>query len=142
MDAYFERFGKVKAYLDATVTQARRDGYTSTLLGRRRYLPDLASDSRQRRQMAERMALNAPIQGSAADLIKMAMVAVDQAMTSEGLVSRMVLQVHDELVFEVAPGEGDRLAGLVRREMQGVYQLKVPLEVSMATGRSWAEAQH
>jgi DNA polymerase-1 len=142
MDAYFERFGKVKAYLDGVVTQARRDGYTSTILGRRRYLPDLASDSRQRRQMAERMALNAPIQGSAADIIKMAMVAVDRAMTAEGLASRMVLQVHDELVFEVAPGEGDRLAELVRREMQGVYQLRVPLEVSMATGRSWAEAQH
>jgi len=142
MDAYFERFGKVKAYLDGVVTQARRDGYTSTILGRRRYLPDLASDSRQRRQMAERMALNAPIQGSAADLIKMAMVAVDRAMTAEELASRMVLQVHDELVFEVAPGEGDRLAELVRREMQGVYQLRVPLEVSMATGRSWAEAQH
>jgi DNA polymerase-1 len=142
MDAYFERFGKVKAYLDATVTQARRDGYTSTILGRRRYLPDLASDSRQRRQMAERMALNAPIQGSAADLIKMAMVAVDRAMTTERLASRMVLQVHDELVFEVAEGEGERLAELVRREMQGVYQLRVPLEVSMATGRSWADAQH
>ncbi|MDF2744232.1 MAG: polymerase, partial [Actinomycetia bacterium] len=142
MDAYFERFGKVRAYLDATVTQARRDGYTSTILGRRRYLPDLASDSRQRRQMAERMALNAPIQGSAADLIKMAMVAVDRTMTAEALASRMVLQVHDELVFEVAPGEGERLAELVRREMEGVYQLKVPLEVSMATGRSWAEAQH
>jgi DNA polymerase-1 len=142
MDAYFERFGKVKAYLDAVVTQARRDGYTSTILGRRRYLPDLASDSRQRRQMAERMALNAPIQGSAADLIKMAMVAVDRAMTGDALASRMVLQVHDELVFEVAPGEGGRLAELVRREMQGVYQLRVPLEVSMATGRSWADAQH
>jgi DNA polymerase I len=142
MDAYFERFGKVKAYLDGVVTQARRDGYTSTILGRRRYLPDLASDSRQRRQMAERMALNAPIQGSAADIIKMAMVAVDRAMTAGDLASRMVLQVHDELVFEVAPGEGERLAELVRHEMQGVYQLRVPLEVSMATGRSWAEAQH
>jgi DNA polymerase-1 len=142
MDAYFERFGKVKAYLDGVVTQARRDGYTQTILGRRRYLPDLASDSYQRRQMAERMALNAPIQGSAADIIKMAMVAVDRAMTAGGLASLMVLQVHDELVFEVAPGEGERLAELVRREMQGVYRLRVPLEVSMATGRSWAEAQH
>jgi DNA polymerase-1 len=142
MEAYFERFGKVKAYLDGVVTQARRDGYTSTILGRRRYLPDLASDSRQRRQMAERMALNAPIQGSAADLIKMAMVAVDRAMTEQAMASRMVLQVHDELVFEVAPGEGEPLAELVRREMQGVYRLRVPLEVSMATGRSWAEAQH
>jgi DNA polymerase I len=142
MDAYFERFGKVKAYLDGVVIQARREGYTQTILGRRRYLPDLASDSYQRRQMAERMALNAPIQGSAADIIKMAMVAVDRAMTAEELASRMVLQVHDELVFEVAPGEGGRLAELVRREMQGVYRLRVPLEVSMATGRSWAEAQH
>jgi DNA polymerase-1 len=142
MDAYFERFGKVKAYLDGVVTQARRDGYTQTILGRRRYLPDLASDSYQRRQMAERMALNAPIQGSAADIIKMAMVAVDRAMTAAGLASRMVLQVHDELVFEVAPGEGERLAELVRREMRGVYRLRVPLEVSMATGRSWADAQH
>jgi DNA polymerase I len=142
MDAYFERFGKVKAYLDGVVTQARRDGYTQTILGRRRYLPDLASDSYQRRQMAERMALNAPIQGSAADIIKMAMVAVDRAMTADGLASRMVLQVHDELVFEVAPGEGERLAELVRREMRGVYRLRVPLEVSMATGRSWADAQH
>ena len=142
MDTYFARFAKVKAYLDGVVTQARRDGYTSTILGRRRYLPDLTADSYQRRQMAERMALNAPIQGSAADIIKMAMVAVDRAMTAAGLASRMVLQVHDELVFEVAPGEGEPLAELVRREMQGVYRLKVPLVVSMASGRSWAEAQH
>jgi DNA polymerase-1 len=142
MDTYFARFGKVKDYLDGVVTQARRDGYTSTILGRRRYLPDLTADSYQRRQMAERMALNAPIQGSAADIIKMAMVAVDRAMTATGLRSRMVLQVHDELVFEVAPGEGADLAELVRREMVGVYRLKVPLEVSMATGRSWADAQH
>src|SRR6266568_4736355 len=124
MDAYFARFGKVKAYLDSVVAQARREGYTQTILGRRRYLPDLASDNRQRRQMADRMALNAPIQGSAADIIKMAMVAVDRALGAEGLRSRMVLQVHDELVFEVVPGD------------------RVPLEVSTAFGRSWAEAQH
>jgi DNA polymerase-1 len=142
MDAYFGRFGKVKAYLDGVVTQARREGYTQTILGRRRYLPDLASDNRQRRQMADRMALNAPIQGSAADIIKMAMVAVDRALSDERLRSRMVLQVHDELVFEVVPGERDRLEELIRREMTGVVQLRVPLEVSMAFGRSWAEAQH
>jgi DNA polymerase-1 len=142
MEAYFARFGSIREYLTAIVNQARRDGYTSTILGRRRYLPDLTSDNRQRREMAERMALNAPIQGSAADLIKLAMVAVDRAITAEGLASKMILQVHDELVFEVAPGEGDRLAELVRREMDDVYELKVPLEVSMATGRSWAEAQH
>jgi DNA polymerase-1 len=142
MEAYFARFGKVKAYLDGVVTQARRDGYTYTILGRRRYLPDLASDNYQRRQMAERMALNAPIQGSAADIIKMAMVAVDRALDAEGLASRMVLQVHDELVFDVVPGERQRLEELVRREMIGVVQLKVPLEVSTAFGRSWADAQH
>jgi DNA polymerase I len=142
MDAYFDRFAKVKDYLDGVVVQARRDGYTQTILGRRRYLPDLASDNYQRRQMAERMALNAPIQGSAADIIKMAMVAVDRAIEAGGLRSRMELQVHDELVFEVAPGETEPLTELVRREMQGVYQLAVPLEVAMATGRSWADAQH
>ena len=142
METYFARFGKVKAYLDSVVTQARRDGYTQTILGRRRYLPDLASDNRQRRQMADRMALNAPIQGSAADIIKMAMVAVDRALDAEGLASRMVLQVHDELVFEVVPGERERLQELVRREMSGVVELRVPLEVSMAFGRSWADAQH
>jgi DNA polymerase I len=142
MEAYFGRFGKVREYLDGVVNQARRDGYTSTMLGRRRYLPDLTSDNRQRRQMAERMALNAPIQGSAADLIKLAMVAVDRAVTAQGLASRMILQVHDELVFEVAPGEGERLAELVEREMTGVADLRVPLVVAMARGRSWAEAQH
>jgi DNA polymerase I len=142
MDAYFARFGKVKAYLDGVVTQARREGYTQTIMGRRRYLPDLASDNRQRRQMADRMALNAPIQGSAADIIKMAMVAVDRALAAERLRSRMVLQVHDELVFEVVPGERERLEELIRREMTGVVQLRVPLEVSTAFGRSWAEAQH
>jgi DNA polymerase I len=142
MEAYFSRFGKVKAYLDGVVTQARREGYTQTFMGRRRYLPDLASDNRQRRQMADRMALNAPIQGSAADIIKLAMIAVDHALEAEGLRSRMVLQVHDELVFEVAPGERERLEALVPREMVNVVQLRVPLEVSMAFGRSWAEAQH
>jgi DNA polymerase-1 len=142
MERYFARFGKVRAYLDGVVDQARRDGYTSTILGRRRYLPDLTAENYQRRQMAERMALNAPIQGSAADLIKLAMVAVDLAMREAGLGSRMVLQVHDELVFEVAPGESERLRELVRERMTGVYSLLVPLEVAMARGRSWAEAQH
>ena len=142
MEAYFDRFGKVRDYLHQVVAQARRDGYTQTILGRRRYLPDLHADSYQRRQMAERMALNAPIQGSAADIIKMAMVAVDRALRAAGLASRMVLQVHDELVFEVMPGERERLQELVHQEMTGVIELRVPLEVSMAFGRSWAEAQH
>jgi DNA polymerase-1 len=142
MDEYFEQFGGIRDYLYAVVDQARKDGYTETVLGRRRYLPDLTSDNRQRREMAERMALNAPIQGSAADVIKVAMLRVDQALREEGLRSRMLLQVHDELVFEVAPDELDTLRDLVTRTMRGAFQLRVPLEVSFGTGRSWAEAGH
>ncbi len=142
MDEYFQQFGGIRDYLYAVVDQARKDGYTQTVLGRRRYLPDLTSDNRQRREMAERMALNAPIQGSAADVIKVAMLRVDQALREEGLRSRMLLQVHDELVFEVAPGELDTLRDLVTRTMRGAFQLRVPLEVSFGTGRSWAEAGH
>jgi DNA polymerase-1 len=142
MDEYFERFGGVRAYLHGVVDEARRSGYTETLLGRRRYLPDLTSDNRQRREMAERMALNAPIQGSAADIIKVAMLHVDTALEREGLASRMVLQVHDELVFEVARGERERLETLVRREMGSAADLAVPLEVSVGVGRTWHEAGH
>ena len=105
------------------VDEARLTGYTETTLGRRRYLPDLTSDNRQRREMAERMALNAPIQGSAADVIKVAMLNVEKAIAAEGLRSRMLLQVHDELVLEVAPGEREKLEELVRREMAGAAEL-------------------
>jgi DNA polymerase-1 len=142
MDAYFERFGGVRDYLHGVVEQARHDGYTETILGRRRYLPDLTSDNRQRREMAERMALNAPIQGSAADIIKVAMLGVDRALQAEGLRSRMLLQVHDELVLEVAPGERDELEHLVRREMGNAYRLAVPLDVSIGVGRTWDDAGH
>ena len=142
MDEYFQQFGGIRDYLYSVVDQARRDGYTQTVLGRRRYLPDLTSDNRQRREMAERMALNAPIQGSAADIIKVAMLRVDQALGEEGLRSRMLLQVHDELVFEVAPAELDTLRNLVTRTMCAAFDLRVPLEVSLGTGRSWAEAGH
>ncbi|MEU4421596.1 DNA polymerase I [Actinoplanes sp. NPDC024001] len=142
MEEYFERFGGVRDYLQAVVTQATKDGYTATILGRRRYLPDLTSDNRQRQEMAKRMALNAPIQGSAADIIKIAMLRVDEALKSSGLSSRMLLQVHDELVFDVAPGERDALEELVRREMGGAYPLSVPLEVSVGTGRDWNGADH
>jgi DNA polymerase-1 len=142
MDGYFEQFGRVRDYLHEVVAQARMDGYTETIMGRRRYLPDLTSDNRQRREMAERMALNAPIQGSAADIIKVAMLRVDQALRDEGLRSRMLLQVHDELVFEVAPGELDGLRTLVSTQMCGAFPLSVPLEVSFGTGRSWEEAGH
>ena len=117
MDDYFKEFGGVRDYLQSIVAQARLDGYTSTIMGRRRYLPDLTSDNRQRREMAERMALNAPIQGSAADVIKVAMLRVSAAIKAAGLKSRMLLQVHDELIFEAAPGELDALTSLVKAEM-------------------------
>ncbi len=142
MDEYFQQFGGIRDYLYAVVDEARKDGYTQTVLGRRRYLPDLTSDNRQRREMAERMALNAPIQGSAADIIKVAMLRVDEALRGEGLRSRMLLQVHDELVFEVAPGELDTLREMVPRVMCGAFDLRVPLQVSLGTGRTWAEAGH
>ncbi|MGC4112484.1 MAG: DNA polymerase I [Nocardioides sp.] len=142
MDEYFLTFGGVRDYLAGVVDDARRTGFTETLLGRRRYLPDLSSDIRQRREMAERMALNAPIQGSAADLIKVAMLHVDAAVREAGLASRMLLQVHDELVFEVAPGEREALEEIVRREMGGAADLAVPLDVSVGTGRSWHDAAH
>ena len=142
MDEYFQQFGGVRDYLHDVVAQARKDGYTQTIMGRRRYLPDLTSDNRQRREMAERMALNAPIQGSAADIIKVAMLAVHREIGQRGLRSRMLLQVHDELLFEVAPGELDALGELVRGQMCRAFELSVPLEVSTGTGRSWADAAH
>jgi DNA polymerase-1 len=142
MEEYFSRFGGVRDYLHGLVAQARRDGYTETVLGRRRYLPDLNSDNRQRREMAERMALNAPIQGSAADIIKVAMLRVDAALRESGLRSRMLLQVHDELVFEVAPGEREVLEELARTQMGAAYPLDVPLEVSVGSGRDWDAADH
>ena len=142
MEAYFSRFGGVRDYLHAVVEQARKDGYTSTIFGRRRYLPDLNSDNRQRREVAERAALNAPIQGSAADIIKVAMLGVQAALAEQGLRSRMLLQVHDELVLEVAPGEHDAVEALVRERMGAAYDLGVPMDVSVGTGRSWDAAAH
>jgi DNA polymerase I len=142
MEEYFQQFGGIRDYLYEIVAQARKDGYTETILGRRRYLPDLTSDNRQRREMAERMALNAPIQGSAADIIKVAMLEVDRALRARGLASRMLLQVHDELVFEVAPGELEALKTLATETMCGAFELTVPLAVSFGTGRTWEEAGH
>jgi len=143
MDTYFDRFGGIRDYLTGVVAQARKDGYTETILGRRRYLPDLTSDNGQRRQMAERMALNAPIQGSAADIIKVAMLRVRQALGDAGLRSRMLLQVHDELVLEVAPGEREQVEQLVCREMGSAYDLgDVALDVSTGFGETWDAAGH
>ena len=153
MEEYFERFGGVRAYLDGVVEQARKDGYTATLLDRRRYLPDLNSDNRMARDMAERAALNSPIQGTAADIIKVAMLRVDDALRRGGagagepagagaLKSRVLLQVHDELVVEVAPGEREVIEEMLRREMDAAFELKVPLEVSVGAGANWDEAAH
>jgi DNA polymerase-1 len=142
MDEYFARFGGVRDYLDEVVAVARSTGYTETMLGRRRYLPDLTSDNRQRREMAERMALNAPIQGSAADIIKVAMLRVEGALRESGAKSRQLLQVHDELVLEIAPGERKDVEALVRHEMGGAVEMDVPLDVSVGVGRSWHDAAH
>jgi DNA polymerase-1 len=142
MDDYFSIFGGVRDYLRSVVDEARRTGYTETIMGRRRYLPDLTSDNRNRREMAERMALNAPIQGSAADIVKVAMLRVDRALREEGLASRALLQVHDELVLEAAPGERETLEALVRREMAAAASLSLPLDVSVGVGHSWDDAAH
>lgn len=142
MDEYFARFGGVRDYLHTVVDKAAKVGYTETIFGRRRYLPDLTSDNRQRREMAERMALNAPIQGSAADIIKVAMLGVHRALGESGLRSRMLLQVHDELVLEVADNEHADVETLVRKEMGAACELAVPLEVSVGFGRSWNDAAH
>lgn len=142
MDRYFQRFGGIRDYLKVVVEEARKVGYTETVMGRRRYLPDLLHDNRQRREIAERMALNAPIQGSAADIIKQAMLNVQRALIAESFESRLLLQVHDELILEVVAGEEDQLTELVRREMGAAYPLKAPLDVSVGIGVSWNEAAH
>jgi len=142
MDDYFTRFGGVRDYLTGVVEEARATGYTATILGRRRYLPDLTSDNRQRRQMAERMALNAPIQGSAADIIKVAMLGVQRELDERGLESRLLLQVHDELVVEVAPGERDAAEDVLRSQMGAAVELDVPLDVSVGAGATWHDAGH
>jgi DNA polymerase-1 len=142
MDTYFERFGGIRDYLQVVVEQARKVGYTETIMGRRRYLPDLMHDNRQRREIAERMALNAPIQGSAADIIKLAMLNVQGAIEKEKLKSRLLLQIHDELILEVVAGEEEKISELVRREMGAAYPLKAPLDVNAGLGLTWHEAAH
>ena len=141
-DRYFERFGKVRDYLEGLVAQARADGYTQTMFGRRRYLPDLRSSNRQRREMAERAALNAPIQGSAADIVKIAMMNVADALSEADLASRLLVQIHDELLLEVAPGEESAVEALVRDKMASPVTLSVPLDVAVGIGASWQLAAH
>ena len=141
-DRYFERFGGVRDYLESLVDEARKDGWTQTICGRRRYLPDLHSANRPRREMAERAALNAPIQGSAADIVKMAMLDVQNRLDHSDLSSRMLVQIHDELLFEIAPGEEKQLRQLVHDGMEGVMKLRVPLEVAIGVGKTWKDAAH
>jgi DNA polymerase-1 len=142
MDTYFERFGGIRDYLQTVVEDARKVGYTETIMGRRRYLPDLMHDNRQRREVAERMALNAPIQGSAADIIKLAMLNVQTAIEKEKLKSRLLLQIHDELILEVVAGEEEKISALVKREMGAAYPLNAPLDVNAGLGLTWHEAAH
>ena len=142
MDRYFERFGGIRDYLKTVVEDARKVGYTETVMGRRRYLPDLMHDNRQRREVAERMALNAPIQGSAADIIKQAMLNVQGALIAGKYESRLLLQVHDELILEVKTAEIDSVSDLVRVQMGKAYPLRAPLDVSVGVGKSWNEAAH
>jgi DNA polymerase-1 len=142
MSKYFERFGGIRDYLKTVVVAAREKGYTETVLGRRRYLPDLNHENRQRRDIAERAALNAPIQGSAADIIKIAMLNVSKEINQNQLKSRLLLQVHDELILEVAQGEKDQLEEIVKTQMANAYQLRVPLDVNIGFGLSWDLAAH
>ena len=142
MDRYFERFGGIRDYLKTVVEDARKVGYTETIMGRRRYLPDLMNDNRARREVAERMALNAPIQGSAADIIKIAMLNVNNAIEKQKLKSRLLLQIHDELILEVSPGEEEVITAIVKKEMGAAYPLKAPLDVNAGLGLTWHEAAH
>jgi DNA polymerase-1 len=141
MDAYFSQFVQVREFMSAVVTQARNQGYTTTLFGRRRYLPELKSDNFRIRQMGERMALNAPVQGTAADIIKKAMIDLDASLRSEGLASTLILQIHDELILESPLDEIEVAEKLVVRTMEGVVSLDVPLEVDVATGPDLASVK-
>ena len=142
MDTYFERFGGIRDYLKTVVEDARKVGYTETIMGRRRYLPDLMHDNRQRREVAERMALNAPIQGSAADIIKLAMLNVQKALIEKQLKSRLLLQVHDELILEIISSEEKVVTEIVREEMAKAFPLRAPLNVGIGIGKNWNIAAH
>jgi DNA polymerase-1 len=139
---YFARFGAVRDYLRRVVEQAKVDGHTTTIFGRRRPFPELNSPNRVLRDNAERAALNAPIQGSAADLMKIAMNNIAGDLRDQDLASRMMLQVHDELIFEVAPGEWDALRAVVTHRMETAADLLVPLDVQVGRGANWDDAAH
>jgi DNA polymerase-1 len=139
IEGFFASYPMVRTYLDSVVEQATKDGFTTTMLGRRRYLPELKSRNPRVRGLGERQALNAPLQGSAADIIKLAMVKVDRAL--EGTRARMVMTVHDELVFEVPTSEVEELSKVIREAMESAIELSVPLTVDLAWGANWADAK-
>jgi DNA polymerase-1 len=141
LDAYFSAFPAVKAYMERTVAEARERGYTETLFGRRRQIPELSSANFRVRQAGERQAMNAGIQGLAADIFKVALVRLDAALEAQGCLSRIVLQVHDEVILEVPPAERDDVAALVQSVMTGAFDLRVPLAVHLAFGPTWADAK-
>ncbi len=141
IDKYFQKYPKVKEFIDLTIAKVREKGYATTLLERRRFIPEINSRSYQQRSFGERMAINTPIQGSAADIIKIAMIRLNQIMEKEGLQSKMVLQVHDELIFEVSPFELDIMKEMVKKEMEEAYQLSVPIVVDISWGHSWLETK-
>jgi len=140
IDHYFALYKGVKSYIEQTITDARKNGYVTTILNRRRYLPELNSKNRQMKEFAERTAVNTPVQGSAADLIKIAMINISRAIKSKNLKSKMILQVHDELVFEIPEAEKKMMVDLVNKEMEGVMELKIPLIVDTWIGKNWGEA--
>jgi DNA polymerase-1 len=140
VDLYFARYPGVKAYMDSTREKAREQGYVETVYGRRLYLPEINSRNGQRRQYAERTAINAPMQGTAADIIKRAMISVDRALTAKKLDARVVMQVHDELVVEVAEKQADKIARLLHASMESAAELSVPLIVEVGKGSNWDEA--
>jgi DNA polymerase-1 len=140
IDEYFENYPGVKAYIDAAIADARRRGFAETLLGRKRLLGEIDSENSRARSFAERIAVNTPIQGTAADMIKLAMIRIDRDIADAGLGSRMILQVHDELVFEVVPAERDRLAAIVRERMESSLALDVPVRAEIGFGENWLEA--
>ena len=140
IDGYFQRYKGVKAFIDRTMDEARKNGYVETIMGRRRYIPEINSKNNTARKFAERTAVNTPVQGSAADMIKKAMIRIQEALDSQGLKSRMILQVHDELLFEVPEDERERVEAVVIGEMEGVVPLKVPLKVDAGVGKTWADA--
>jgi DNA polymerase-1 len=140
IDSYFARYPKVRVFIDETIARAKSAGFVTTLLGRKRFIPELASAAAPVRNFGERMAVNTPIQGTAADLIKLAMIQIHDILTERGQGSRMILQVHDELIFEVPDTDINRMKELVRREMEGVLHLSVPIKVDVGVGKNWDEA--